>query len=269
MTAVNARVPHVGTYRRELPVSLERLYENAIDWEHLPYLHRSTFSRIEPIDSGDWGFRARVWTHPYEEQRAFVIELRLDRDCRRWITRTLEGSGTGTEIWTHAFSLAQRTTLVVVDFFVPGAEETAAVRLRDYYYRLYAQLYDEDVAMMTARESELDRIRAGQPSRKATRKVIGEIAEMRARLPLETEFGGMRFRVIELAGKLIAFSARCAHLMGPLGEGRIEGGVVECPWHGYRFDIHSGECVSGAACRLAPAPTVKIHSDGKVVLETT
>src|SRR6516164_5956966 len=88
LTAMNARVPHIGTYRRKLPVSLERLYENAIDWEHLPYLHRLSFSRIERIDSGDWGFRARVWTHPYEEQRALVIELNLDRDCRRWITRT-------------------------------------------------------------------------------------------------------------------------------------------------------------------------------------
>jgi nitrite reductase/ring-hydroxylating ferredoxin subunit len=266
---MNGRVPHLGTYRRQLPVSLERLYENAIDWEHLPYLHRSSFARIERIDSGDWGFRARVWTHPFQEQRALVLELNLDRDCRRWITRTLAGSGTGTEIWTHAFSLAERKTMVVVDFFVPGAREPAIIRLRDYYYRLYAQLYDEDVAMMTVRETELDRIRAGQPSGKATREVIGEITELRERLPLETTFAGMPFRVIELDGKLVAFSARCAHLMGPLGEGRIEGGVVECPWHGYRFDIRSGVCISGADCRLAPAPAVRVDSDGRVVLETT
>jgi nitrite reductase/ring-hydroxylating ferredoxin subunit len=267
MTAMNARVPHVGTYRRELPVSLERLYENAIDWEHLPYLHRSSFSRIERIESGDWGFRAQVWTHPYEEQRGLVVELKLDRDCRRWITSTLEGSGTGTEIWTHAFSLAERTTLVVVDFFVPGARESAVNRLRDQYLRLYAQLYDEDLAMMTIRQTELDRIGAGQPSRKATRLVIGQIADLHARLPLETDFAGMRFKIIELEGKLVAFSTRCAHLMGPLSEGRIEGGVVECPWHGYQFDIASGVCLSGAACRLAQAPKVKIDSEGNVVLE--
>jgi len=266
---MNARVPHLGTYRRELPISLERLYENAIDWEHLPYLHRSTFSRIERIDSGDWGFRARVWTHPYGEGRAFVIELKLDRNCRRWITSTLEGSGSGTEIWTHAFSLAERTTLVVVDFFAPGVRGPAVIRLRDRYQKLYARLYDEDVTMMSLREAELDRIRAGKPSGKVTREVIGKLAELRARLPLETEFGGMRFKIVELDGKLVAFSTRCAHLMGPLGVGRIEGGVVECPWHGYRFDIRSGECISGAACRLAPAPTVKIDSDGTVVLKTT
>ena len=78
----------------------------------------------------------------------------------------------------------------------------------------------------------------------------------------------MRFKIVELDGKLVAFSTRCAHLMGPLGDGRIEGGVVECPWHGYQFDIASGECLSGAVCRLAQAPKVKIDSAGNVILET-
>ena len=91
-------VPHAGTYRRELPVSIERLYENAIDWEHLPYLHRGSFAQIECIDAGAWGFRARVWPRPYNEQRSLVIQLLLDRELHRWITRTIAGPGTGTEI---------------------------------------------------------------------------------------------------------------------------------------------------------------------------
>ena len=264
---MSASVPHVGTYRRELPVSLERLYENAIDWEHLPYLHRTTFARIERIDSGDLGFRARVWTHPYEERRAFVIELKLDRDCRRWITSTLEGTGTGTEIWTHAFSLADRTTMVVVDFFVPGADDDAAARLGDYYQRLYARLYDEDAAMMTRREQELDRICKGERG-KPGRRELGSIAALRTRLPVDVELDGAHFKVIELDGKLIAYSTRCPHLLGPLDAGRVEGGIVECPWHGYRFDVRTGQCVSGAQCRLAPSPEVIVGSTGDVILQS-
>jgi nitrite reductase/ring-hydroxylating ferredoxin subunit len=263
---MNASVPHVGTYRRELPVSIERLYENAIDWEHLPYLHRSTFARIERIDSGAWGFRARVWTHPYEERRAFAIELKLDRDCRRWITRTLEGTGTGTEIWTHAFSLAERTTLVVVDFFVPGADDDAAARLGDYYKRLYARLYDEDVTMMSRREQELNRARNGERGKSGSRN-LGNISGLRGRLPLDIDLDGLQFRIVELDRKLIAYSTRCPHLLGPLSEGRIEGGIVECPWHGYRFDIRTGECVSGVVCRLANAPLLRVDSAGDVCLE--
>ncbi|MBV8056975.1 MAG: hypothetical protein JO071_17270, partial [Deltaproteobacteria bacterium] len=116
-------VPHAGTYCRELPVSIERLYENAIDWEHLPHLHRNSFAQVECAEAGAWGFRARLWPQPYNERRSVVIELRLDRELRRWITRMLDGPGTGTEVWTHAFALAERQTLVVVDFFVPGVDE--------------------------------------------------------------------------------------------------------------------------------------------------
>lgn len=265
---MNAGVPHVGTYRRELPVSIDRLYENAIDWEHLPYLHRTTFARIERIDAGEWGFRARVWTHPYEERRAFVIELKLDRDCRRWITSTLEGTGIGTQIWTHAFSLAERTTLVVVDFFVPDVDDAAAARLGDYYQQLYARLYDEDVAMMSRRERELDRVRKGIHAKSGRRRDLGNISALRAGLPLDIELNGAQFRIIELDGKLVAYSTRCPHSLGPLGEGRIDAGIVECPWRGYRFDVRTGECVSGAVCRLAAPPEVLVDSSGDVKLES-
>ena len=53
-------VPHVGTYRRVLPVSLERMYENTLDWEHLPFVHSSSFAAIECIEAGSWGWRAEV-----------------------------------------------------------------------------------------------------------------------------------------------------------------------------------------------------------------
>ena len=118
-------LPHAGTYRRELPVSIDRLYENAIDWEHLPYLHHSSFAKIDCAKAGAWGFRARVWPQPYYERRSFVIELILDRELQRWITSTLDGPGIGNEVWTHAFSLAGRKTLVVVDFFTPGSMKRA------------------------------------------------------------------------------------------------------------------------------------------------
>jgi len=264
---VNPRVPHIGTYRRELPVSLERMYENAVDWEHLPYLHRSTFSRIAPIDAGAWGFRARLWGNPYDEPRSFVIELKLDRDCRRWITTTVEGPGAGTEIWTHAFSLAERTTLVVVDFFVPDAKKDSSARLAEHYRTLYARLYDEDVRMMTTRQHALDRVRATSSHATPGRIVLGHIADVRRRLPLDVELNGSHFKVMDLDGRLIAYSTVCPHLLGPLEDARAEGGIIECPWHGYRFDLRTRRCISGASCNLAPAPEVRIDPSGSVIVE--
>ena len=44
------------------------------------------------------------------------LELRLDRDARRWITRNLSGPNAGVEIWTHVFVVADRVLDIVVDF---------------------------------------------------------------------------------------------------------------------------------------------------------
>ena len=259
-------MPHAGTYRRELPVTLERLYENAIDWEHLPYLHRSSCSRIECIEAGEWGFRARTWAQPYDERRGFTIELRLDRDLRRWITTTLDGPGAGTEIWTHAFALAEQRTQVVVDFFVPGLDAERRAEAGRYYIDLYARLYDDDVWMMSERQAQLDA--AGlRVAEDAERIILGSLAEVRARLPITIQSGARKFRIVESGGDLIVYSTLCPHLLGPLGECEVRDGIVECPWHGYRYDIRTRRCISGANIRLAPAPRVMVGAESEVVLE--
>lgn len=260
------KVPHVATYRRELPVSLERLYENALDWEHLPYLHRTSFSKIDCDDAGEWGFRARVWNQPFDQRRSFVIELRLDRDLRRWITSTLEGPGTGAEIWTHAFTLGERKTLVVVDFFTPGVSAARAAELGEFYTRLYARLYDEDVWMMTERQAQLEARKSAGFRHEPLE--LGTLEELRRNLPIIIESGGRKFRIVELAGRLAAHSIVCPHRLGPLSDCKVEDATITCPWHGYRFDLRTRECVNGARMSLAPAPRVYVDSLGsRVVLQ--
>jgi nitrite reductase/ring-hydroxylating ferredoxin subunit len=259
-------MPYAGTFWRELPVSIERLYENTIDWEHLPYLHRSTFSRVECTAAGKSGFRTRVWTQPYDERRNFVIELRLDRELRRWITTTLEGRGVGSEIWTHAFQLGERQTLVVVDFFVPGLDAARRAELGRRYSDLYTRLYDEDVSMMSERQAQLDTA-LPHVAEDAASMLLGSLAEVRERIPITIEKSGRRFRIVESRGELIAYSTLCPHLLGPLDGSEVRDGIVECPWHGYRYDIRTRRCVSGANCALAAAPQVIIGGDSRVMLK--
>jgi nitrite reductase/ring-hydroxylating ferredoxin subunit len=267
-TTANLKVPHLGTYRRVLPVSVERLYENAIDWEHLAYLHRSSFARVECLEAGAWGFRARVWSQPYDAQRMFVIELKLDRDCRRWITSTLEGPGYGSEVWTHAFPVAERETHIVVDYFVPGLEPDRARTRFEAYKSLYTRLYDEDVEMMTGRQAQLDAIKNRAPEWSPSRRVLGPLEQVRSRLPMSIEERGLRFRIIELDGNLVAHATVCPHTLGPLGTATVTDGVIECPWHGYRFDVVTGKCVSGQTCSLAPAPQIVVDAlNSDVIME--
>jgi nitrite reductase/ring-hydroxylating ferredoxin subunit len=42
-------------------------------------------------------------------------------------------------------------------------------------------------------------------------------------------------------GGFYATQAHCLHLQGPLGEGSLDGCVLTCPWHGWQYDVRTGE----------------------------
>ena len=42
-------------------------------------------------------------------------------------------------------------------------------------------------------------------------------------------------------GTFYAMDGVCPHAGGPLGEGTLQGTVVTCPWHGWQFDVTTGE----------------------------
>jgi nitrite reductase/ring-hydroxylating ferredoxin subunit/uncharacterized membrane protein len=44
-----------------------------------------------------------------------------------------------------------------------------------------------------------------------------------------------------------AFDDRCTHRGGPLSDGALICGTVQCPWHGSQFDVHTGEVKCGPA----------------------
>jgi nitrite reductase/ring-hydroxylating ferredoxin subunit len=42
-------------------------------------------------------------------------------------------------------------------------------------------------------------------------------------------------------GGFYATQAHCIHLQGPLPQGWLEGCVMTCPWHGWQYDVRTGE----------------------------
>lgn len=57
------------------------------------------------------------------------------------------------------------------------------------------------------------------------------------------EVEGIWIAVFNVEGKFYAVDNSCPHAGGPLGEGKLCGTEVECPWHGWKFDVTSGERV--------------------------
>ena len=68
--------------------------------------------------------------------------------------------------------------------------------------------------------------------------------------------------VFRYEGKVYALSNRCPHQGGPLCEGRIRNGYVECPWHAYQFGIKDGKGPSEFGDAIHSYPVEEI--DGQV-----
>lgn len=51
-------------------------------------------------------------------------------------------------------------------------------------------------------------------------------------------------------GLPFAVSNVCRHQFAKLGRGQVRDGCLECPWHRARFDVSSGEMVSGPKGRV-------------------
>lgn len=46
--------------------------------------------------------------------------------------------------------------------------------------------------------------------------------------------------IARLKGRLFAFDALCPHAGGPMGRAEVEGTIVSCPLHAWRFDLEQG-----------------------------
>ena len=61
-------------------------------------------------------------------------------------------------------------------------------------------------------------------------------------------------------GKYYAIANKCPHRGSPLGEGRIEEGIVICPGHEWRFKLESGANMQNPELFIPTYP-VKVRND--------
>jgi len=53
--------------------------------------------------------------------------------------------------------------------------------------------------------------------------------------------GPIKVALFRCEGTIYAIRNQCPHMGGDLGEGLLTGTVVRCPWHGWKFDIRTGQ----------------------------
>jgi 3-phenylpropionate/trans-cinnamate dioxygenase ferredoxin subunit len=80
------------------------------------------------------------------------------------------------------------------------------------------------------------------------------------------EIKGKRICVFNLKGHLYAIEDKCSHEGGSLSDGIVEGQQVECPRHGTRFYIATGESCCALECPNVTRYNVTVR-DGDVLVE--
>jgi hypothetical protein len=151
----------VATYRRTIQASLERIWENVRDWEHLPWLHRRSFRAIQLLEQRPDGWRACVTLPPAGASRQAIVDIQMDQPNLRYWSRTLEGQGAGGEVLTSLKPVNDRMTDIVVEFRMPEVSDKQAEAVGAAYVRLYTRLWDEDERMMRHRQALIDARRIG------------------------------------------------------------------------------------------------------------
>jgi nitrite reductase/ring-hydroxylating ferredoxin subunit len=245
----------VATYERTINASLERVWENVKDWEHLPYLHADNFNYAELDEVDTWGWR--IWT---DKDHLSHVEVCYDETNSQYVARSYQRDMQVSEIWTRVVknaSVDQNLSDVTVRFLLPDVPADKVERVGALFLNLYTTLWTEDEIMMMGRQTQLDSL----AETSALELNLGSKSSFVDSLPSCFRLKQGLFRVYEENGELGVHSAICPHNLGPL-TGGISNSSTTCPWHGYTFDVTTGQCLSppGATCKLSKPPRIIYRS---------
>jgi nitrite reductase/ring-hydroxylating ferredoxin subunit len=84
------------------------------------------------------------------------------------------------------------------------------------------------------------------------------LSELVADRPLSVTLNGTRVALVRIGEEVHAVGDECTHQGGPLGEGILKGTRLACPWHGWMYDVRSGQCLFPPRGGSVPSYPVRI-----------
>ena len=70
---------------------------------------------------------------------------------------------------------------------------------------------------------------------------VGKVDDFREGRGSVVRLDGKKVAVFKIGGRLQAVQDACPHMGASLADGRLEDGRVVCHWHGWSFDLESGQ----------------------------
>lgn len=89
-----------------------------------------------------------------------------------------------------------------------------------------------------------------------------EVDELPEGRPVKARLGLQSLALVRTGETVRALHDQCAHAGGPLSEGQLVDGCLECPWHGSRFRLADGRAVRGPTAYDQPVYEVRPTAAG-------
>ncbi|MGA9996604.1 MAG: non-heme iron oxygenase ferredoxin subunit [Pyrinomonadaceae bacterium] len=100
-----------------------------------------------------------------------------------------------------------------------------------------------DARRMQSFKSKLSNVK--KPARTGLSVTVGRAEEVpNGRGATVTLPDGRELALYNAGGEFFAIENFCPHKGAPLAEGTLCGHIIECDWHGWRFDIRTGRCLT-------------------------
>ena len=94
---------------------------------------------------------------------------------------------------------------------------------------------------------------------------VASVNDLEDEETMQVDVGDEPVLLARLDGEFYAIGEECTHDGGPLSQGWVEDGQVECPLHGAQFDLKSGDFTAPPAADPVKSYPVRVEGDDVLV----
>lgn len=112
----------------------------------------------------------------------------------------------------------------------------------------------------------LEQVTLLNPEKKKEWLEVGYVSDLKEKQLYPKHFARVNFLVSKVNEEVFAIQNQCVHSILPIDQGKLEGHILICPWHGCRYDLRTGKEVDEPDKQLEVFPT-EVEADGLLKVE--
>jgi len=95
---------------------------------------------------------------------------------------------------------------------------------------------------------------------------VASVSELAKGAAKTVQAAGKEIALFNVDGTIYALDNTCLHVGGPLGEGELDGTTVTCPWHGWQYNVTTGQNLMNSDLKVAAYAVEVEGNDIKVAV---